>query len=71
MTFYWLVTIETTDGERITCDGTMPASPGIHTRMTTARALMDELKARHGGITVCFLYLEPNNIAAPAPAVAQ
>lgn len=66
VTFYWLATIETTRGVQTTCDGTMPATPGAHTRMTTARAVMDFLKKRHGELVVLFLYLEPNEISAPA-----
>lgn len=63
VTFYWLATIETTRGEQLTCDGTMPATPGAHTRMSTARAVMQHLKERHGDLVVLFLYLETNEIA--------
>jgi hypothetical protein len=66
VTFYWLVTIQCDDGKQISCDGTMPAVPGTHTRMTTTRAIMDDLRERHSSFTVLFLYLEPNEISAPA-----
>jgi hypothetical protein len=66
ITFYWLATIETDDGIRITCDGTMPAVPGTHTRTSTARAVMQHLKDLHGDLTVLFLLLEPDEISAPA-----
>lgn len=72
ITFYWLATITTDDGMRITCDGTMPAVPGTHTRMSTTRAVMQHLKDLHGPLTVLFLSLEPNDISDPArPAVTQ
>ncbi|MDX2697589.1 hypothetical protein [Streptomyces ipomoeae] len=66
ITFYWLATITTDDGMRITCDGTMTAVPGTHTRMSTTRAVMQHLKDLHGGLTVLFLSLEPNDISATA-----
>jgi hypothetical protein len=66
ITFYWLATITTDDGMRITCDGTMPAVPGTHTRMSTTRAVMQHLKDLHGGLTIAFLSLEPNEISTPA-----
>lgn len=64
VTFYWLVTIETTSGKQVTCDGTMPAVPGQHTRMSTTRAVMNHLKDMHGDLVVLFLLLEPNDIPA-------
>jgi hypothetical protein len=66
ITFYWLATVQTDGGMRITCDGTMPAVPGTHTRMSTTRAVMQHLKDLHGGLTVLFLSLEPDEISAPA-----
>lgn len=66
VTFYWLITIQCDNGKQLTCDGTMPAAPGTHTRMTTSRAIMDDLRERHGSFTVLFLHLEPNAISAPA-----
>jgi len=71
ITFYWLATILTDDGRRITCDGTMSANPNEHTRMSTTRAVMQHLKGIHGGLTVLFLSLEPNEISAPHPAVTS
>ncbi|MFE7073784.1 hypothetical protein ACFU96_27225 [Streptomyces sp. NPDC057620] len=68
VTFYWLITLQHDNGLQLTCDGTMPAVPGTHTRMTTSRAIMDDLRERHGTFTVLFLYLEPNEISAPAGA---
>ncbi|MFD8365686.1 hypothetical protein [Streptomyces hygroscopicus] len=62
VTFYWLVTIQTDDGRRITTYGTTPVAPGTHTRMTTTRAVLDSLKDQYGGFTVLCLYLEPNDI---------
>ncbi|WP_322501801.1 hypothetical protein TR631_33765 [Streptomyces rochei] len=72
VTFYWLATIQTDDGHRITCDGTMTAVPGTHTRLSTTRALLADLKERHGGLTVLCLYLEQNDISAlPRPVAGQ
>jgi hypothetical protein len=64
--FYWLVTIETDHGRRITCDGTMPADTRHHTRMSTTRAVMDSLRKKHGGFTVLCFELAPNSLAGLA-----
>lgn len=60
--FYWLVTIKTNDGVRITCDGTIPADAQHHTRMSTARTLMNQLREEHGGFTVLAFDLQPNSL---------
>lgn len=62
VTFYWLATIETDQGKQVTCDGTMPAAPGTHTRMTTTRAVMEHLKEQHGDLVVLYFLLQPNEI---------
>lgn len=66
VTFYWLATIQTDDGLQITCDGTIGAIPGTHTRASTTKTVIAQLKERHGGLTILFLSLEPNEISAPA-----
>lgn len=66
ITYYWLATIETDAGKRVTCDGPMPAVPGTHTRMTTTRAVLKHLREQHGGLTVLFLSLELDAITPAA-----
>lgn len=65
--FYWLATVRTDDGRQITDDGTVPADTRHHTRQSTTRAVLDCLKGRYGGLTVIFLYLEPNTLASTTP----
>jgi hypothetical protein len=64
--FYWLATIITDRGKQLTCDATVDAIPGAHTRMSTTRSVMDFLRERHGEFTLLFFSLEPNEISAPA-----
>lgn len=70
ITFYWIATILTDRGKQLTCDATANATPGVHTRMSMTRSVMDFLRERHGEFTLLFLSLEPNGISAlPRPAV--
>jgi hypothetical protein len=72
ITYYWLATIVTDRGKQLTCDATIDETPGIHTRMTTVRSLMNFLREKHGEFVLLYLYLEPNEITAPPrPAPAQ
>ena len=70
VTFYWLATIVTNQGKQLTCDATLNATPGVHTRMSTVRSVMDFLRERHGEFVLLYLHLEPNEIRAlPHPSV--
>lgn len=70
VTFYWLATIVADRGKQLTCDSTISVAPGLHTRMSTVRAVMDFLREKHGDFVLLYLYLEPNEISAlPCPAV--
>lgn len=66
VTFYWLATIATDRGKQLTCDATIPVTPGVHSRMSTTRAVMDFLREKHGEFVLLYLYLEPNDIRAEA-----
>lgn len=69
ITFYWLATIITDRGKQLTCDSTISVAPGLHTHMSTVRAVMDFMREKHGDFVLLYLYLEPNEISAPQPAV--
>ncbi|MFJ8583648.1 hypothetical protein ACIRD2_03170 [Streptomyces sp. NPDC093595] len=68
VTYYWLATILTDSGRQITISATVPAVPGVHTRMSTVNTVMQHLKELYGNFTVLFLDLAPNEISAPHPA---
>lgn len=60
--YHWVATIQ--NGPRlITCESTVNAVPGMHTRQSTTKVVFDHLTAQFGaGFNVIFFSLEPNAI---------
>lgn len=62
--FYWLATIQR-ETRQVTHDGVINAVPGMHTRATITKYVLDRLREQYGtGFTILCYSLEPNDLVA-------
>ena len=61
VTYYWVATIGV-QSKQLTCDASIDLIPGVHTRMTATRSVMDFLRERHGEYVLLAFSMEPNDI---------